>query len=580
MEDLPPFDRHLFGPEQLSRLSRLGGGELGGKAHGLRLAAEVLARHGGELSGLGFDFDVPALVALGTDLFDTFLDRNDLRGLLKDEPSDAAVRRAFQQASVPAELAGDLTSLATEARVPLAVRSSSLLEDALGQPFAGVYGTKMIPGSQAQPAARLRSLLDAVKLVWASTFFTEARAYLRSTHRPGAEEKMAVLVQEVVGRGHGDRFYPDLSGVARSLDFYPQGRSRPEDGIVHLALGLGKTIVDGDLTWSFSPARPAIGPPFGSVRDRLDATQTRFWAVHTGPPPAYDPMAETEYLVRPGLAEAETDGTLRYAASTYDPSSDRLVPGTGRVGPRVLDFAPLLVHGEIPLAAALRVLLGLCEETLGAPVEIEFALSLPPGGPRRFGFLQVRPLAVGTGKIEIAEEELAAPTAVVASRAALGNGRIRLSDVVYADPEAFEAGATPAIAEEIAALNRGLLEERRPYLLIGFGRWGSSDPWLGIPVRWDQISGARAVVEAALPGMSPEPSQGSHFFHNLSSFEVCYLTVPISSGIDWEWLRRQPEQGRTARVRHVRLASPLEVAVDGRTGRGVISRSIRPQEDS
>ncbi len=578
MEDLPPFDRHLFDPSR--RLSRLGGGELGGKARGLKLAAEVLARHGGELSGLGFQFDVPALVALGTDLFDTFLERNDLRELLAEEPSDEAIKRAFQHASMPAELAGDLTALATEARVPLAVRSSSLLEDALGQPFAGVYGTKMIPGNQVQASARVRSLLDAIKFVWASTFFEGARAYRRSVR---GEEKMAVLVQEVVGRDHGDRFYPDVSGVARSLDFYPQGRSRPEDGIVHLALGLGKTIVDGDLTWSFSPARPAIGPPFGSVRDRLDATQTRFWAVNTGPPPAYDPMTETEYLARPGLAEAESDGTLRYTASTYDPASDRLVPGTGRVGPRVLDFAPILVQGELPLAEAVRALLRLCEEAVGGPVEIEFALSVPPGGPRRFGFLQVRPLAVGSERIEVSEEDLAAPGVVVASRRALGNRRLTLSDIVYVDPSSFTSAKTREIAGEIAAMDRGpgLLGAGRPYLLIGFGRWGSSDPWLGIPVRWDQISGARAIVEAARPGMSPEPSQGSHFFHNLSSFEVCYLTVPLGGrDVDWDWLRRQTEHGRTAHVRHVRLAAPIEVAVDGRTGRGLIRREIRLQENS
>jgi hypothetical protein len=583
LNDLPPFDRHLFDPSR--RLSRLGGGELGGKAQGLRLAAEILSEHEGELKGLGFEFDVPALVALGTDVFDTFLERNDLRELHAEESSDEAIKRAFQHASVPAELAGDLTALATEARVPLAVRSSSLLEDALGQPFAGVYGTKMIPGNQVQTSARVRSLLDAIKFVWASTFFDEARAYRRSVRNAEGGEKMAVLVQEVVGRAHGERFYPrfypDISGVARSLDFYPQGRSRPEDGIVHLALGLGKTIVDGDLTWSFSPARPAIGPPFGSVRDKMDATQTRFWAVNTGPPPAYDPMTETEYLVRPGLAEAESDGTLRYAASTYDPASDRLVPGTGRVGPRILDFAPLLVHGEIPLAAAVRVLLDLCETTLGAPVEIEFALSLPPGGPRRFGFLQVRPLAVGKERVEVSEEDLAAPGAVVASRRALGNGRLTLSDIVYVDPSTFTPTKTREIAEEIAAVNRGLLDEGRPYLLIGFGRWGSSDPWLGIPVRWDQISGARAIVEAAMPGMSPEPSQGSHFFHNLSSFEVCYLTVPLVGGgrggdVDWNWLWRHPEHGRTANVRHLRLAAPLKIAVDGRSGYGIVRR----QEDA
>ena len=584
MRDLPPFSRRLFDPAQ--RLSRLGGGELGGKAHGLRLADEVLARHGNELGGLGFHFDVPALVVLGTDLFDTFLDRNGLRDRLADGPADEAIKLAFQQASMPGEMVGDFAALAGEARVPLAVRSSSLLEDALGQPFAGVYGTKMIPGNQVQAPARLRTLLDAVKFVWASTFFAEARSYRQATRRPEAEEKeekMAVLVQEVVGRPHGSRFYPDVSGVARSLNFYPQGRARPEDGIVHLALGLGKTIVDGEPAWSFSPPHPEIGPPFGSVRELVGATQTRFWAVNVGAPPAYDPMTETEYLIRPELSDAEADGTLRWAASTYDPASDRLVPGTGRPGPRVLTFAPLLVYREIPLAVAVRTLLDLCQEALASPVEIEFALSLPEGGPRRFGFLQVRPLAAaGSETVEVGAAELSAPEAVVTSRSALGNGRSELSDLVYVDPEDFSAAETPAIAEEIATLNRELREERRPYLLIGFGRWGTSEPWLGIPVRWDQISGARVIVEAALPAMNPEPSQGSHFFHNLSSFEVCYLMVPVAGdtrglgAIDWDWIRRQPASRPSPHVRHVRLSSPLAVAVDGRTGRGVVRRLEAP----
>lgn len=562
MADLPPYARNLFDPAQ--RLSRLGGGELGGKARGLMQAAEVLARRGAELGSI--PVDVPALVAIGTDAFDAFLERNRLLEILEAEPSDDAVRAAFQQASVPAELAGDLAALAAEARVPLAVRSSSLLEDALGQPLAGVYGTKMIPGNQVQPQARLRALLDAVKFVWASVFFQEARAYRRAAGASG--EKMAVLVQEVVGRPHGERFYPDLSLVARSIDFYPQGRAKPEDGIVHLALGLGKTIVDGDLCWSFSPARPEIGPPFGSVRELVASTQTRFWAVNVGPPPPYDPMTETEHLVRAGLAEAESDGALRYAASTYDPASDRLVPGTGRVGPRVLDFAPILRYREIPLAADLRAVLDVCGAELGAPVEIELALSLPPGG-HRLGFLQVRPLAVGRDSVEVPEADLEG--AAVASRAALGNGRWEVDDLVWVDPDRFETAQTPAIAEEIARLNRGLLEEGRPYLLIGFGRWGSSDPWLGIPVRWAQISGARAIVESGLPGLNPEPSQGSHFFHNLSSFQVGYLTVRpgLSGNIDWEWIRSQPVHNETAHVRHARLASPLAIAVDGRSGRGV-----------
>jgi hypothetical protein len=283
-------------------------------------------------------------------------------------------------------------------------------------------------------------------------------------------------------------------------------------------------------------------------------------------------MAETEYLVQAALADAERDGTLRHSASTYDAESDRLVPGTGRPGPRVLDFAPILVHGELALVPLLRKLLAACEDALGAPVEVEFAVSLAPGRPARFGFLQVRPLLVSEEAIDVAPADLEAPGVVVATSAAMGNGRQQVRDVVFVDPASFEARLTPTIAGEIEHLNRGLVDAGRPYLLIGFGRWGSTDPWLGIPVRWDQISGARGIVEATLPQMNPEPSQGSHFFHNLSSFSVLYFTVPLHSGrgVDWEWLGRQEVVARTEHVRHVRTAAPLGLRVDGRSRRGVV----------
>jgi hypothetical protein len=573
-EDVPRFERRLFDPAR--RISRIGAGSLGGKARGLVTAARVLDERRAELQAPGLSLDVPALCVVASSVFHAFLDRNALGPVVAEEPSDEVIALAFQGATLPAEWLGDLRSVAEDARVPLACRSSSALEDALGRPFAGVYGTKMIPGNQPDVAARFKSLIDGVKFVFASTFFREARAYRRAAGRLPEPEKMAVVVQEVVGRRHGDRFYPEVSGVARSLNFYPVGPAEPREGVVDLALGLGKTIVDGGACWSFSPAHPRLPPPVGSARDLLDVTQSRFWAVNVGPPPPYDPMAETEHLVQLDLAAAEADGTLRGAASTYDAGSDRLVPGTGRPGPRVLDFAPVLAWNELPLVPALRRLLAVCEEELAAPVEIEFALSRPPGRPARLGFLQVRPLLVSREAVEVTAEDLASPLAVVASSAALGNGRHEVRDVVYVDPETFEARLTPAIAAEIEGLNRALVEEGRPYLLVGFGRWGSADPWLGIPVRWDQISGARGIVEAALPRMNPEPSQGSHFFHNLTSFSVLHFTVPLHAGrgVDWGWLARQEVVARTDHVRRVRTGVPLVLRVDGRSRRGV----ARPED--
>ena len=571
-DEVPRFERRFFDPAR--RISRIGEGALGGKARGLVTAARVLEKRRAELETPGLRLDVPALAVVATGAFDAFLDRNGLRPFVAEEPGDAALALAFQKASLPAELVGDLRALAESARVPLACRSSSALEDALGRPFAGVYGTKMIPGNQADTTSRFRALADAIKFVYASAFSSAARAYRRAAGATPEPEKMAVVVQETVGRRHDGRFYPDLSGVARSYSFYPLGPASPEDGTVDLAVGLGKTIVDGGLVWTFSPAHPRVGPPVGSARERLATTQASLWAVNVGSPPPYDPMAEAEFLVPASLADAESDGTLRYAASTYDADADRLVPGTGRPGPRVLDFAPVLVWEELPLVPLLRRLLPACEDELGAPVEIEFALSLEPGGPGRFGFLQVRPLLVTHEAVEVTAHEMA--SAVVASDAALGNGRAAVRDVVYVEPEGFEARLTPEVAGEIERLNRSLVDEGRPYLLVGFGRWGSSDPWLGIPVRWDQIAGARGLVEATLPHMSPEPSQGSHFFHNLSSFSVLYFTVSHARGpaIDWAWLASQTTVARTARVRHVRTDRPLVLKVDGRTRRGV---ALRPE---
>jgi Pyruvate phosphate dikinase, AMP/ATP-binding domain len=363
--------------------------------------------------------------------------------------------------------------------------------------------------------------------------------------------------------------------VARSWNFYPSGAASPGEGALSLALGLGKTIVDGGRAWTCSPAHPRAAPPVAGIEELLDTTQRDFWAVNMGRAPAYDPTREEEYLVRCDLAEAESDGVLRGLASTYDPGSDRLSPGTGAAGVRVLNFAPVLLHEEPPVAEAVTALLKAFEEATEGPVEIEFAVNVHDAALPRLGFLQVRPMAVAREAVDLAPGELGGPGALVSCERALGNGTIAgIRDVVYVRPALFEARHTRTIAAEIAAANRRLLQQGRPYLLIGFGRWGSSDPWLGIPVAWGDVAGARVIVEATLPAMNVELSQGAHFFHNLISFGVPYLCVAHSAGaaIDWAWLDAQPAVEQAEFVRHVRLPRPLAVKVDGRSGRGVVRK--------
>lgn len=572
-DPVPRFDRHLLGSGETC--TRIGEGSLGGKAQGLVSIGQALADIRADWTP-EIEVGIPRMVVVATSMFDAFMERNGLGDSAFAGLTDDRIAHTFQNADLPTEMLGDLRSLMDAARAPLAVRSSSLLEDALYRPFAGVYETKLIPNNQHDPDTRFRKLLEAIKFVYASTYFAAARSYLRATEQTAQGEKMAVILQEIVGRRHGDRFYPDISGVARSVNFYPRGHARPEDGVVNLALGLGKAIVDGGVTWSYSPAWPKAPPPYGSTGDLVRNTQTTFWAVNMGRPPEYNPIAEAEYLVQAGLADAERDGTLGWLASTYDAQSDRLSPGIGARGARVLNFAPILVANVLPLNAALRSLLLACQEATGKPVEVEFALTIEPETKRaRLGFLQVRPTVVSEDQVDILDRELADPDAVVVSDSAMGNGvDDSIADVVYVKPTPFEARLTPLIAQQVDGRNAALLDERRPYVLIGFGRWGSSDPWLGIPVKWGQISGARVIVEASLANMNIDASQGAHFFHNISSFQVSYLTVPYQaqSGIDWAWLDAQDAASETEYIRHVRLPRPLLVKVDGRSRRGGIWR--------
>jgi len=571
---LSRFDRNVRATA--GRFAYIGSGELGGKAHGLALVQGVLDSKLRDAFAPDITVAIPALTVITTDSFDIFMKQNGLVEVAYSDARDEVIAHAFQRASLPVQLVGDLRAIVEHTHLPLAVRSSSLLEDAMFEPFASVYGTKMVPNNQPDADSRFRGLADAVKYVYASTFFKSARNYMKATHHSTRDEKMAVIIQDVVGTRFDERYYPHISGVLRSYNFYPVSHATPEDGIVELALGLGRTIVDEGVSWAFSPAYPRVDPPFKSTQAMLKHTQTRFWAVNMGRPPAYDPICETEYMVTADLGAAEFDGALPLIASTYLPESDRVQIGVGDRGPRVIDFGPILKADMLPLTPLLQQLKDVCEDMLDTMVEVEFAVRLPHerGAPAQFGFLQVRPMVVSEATVDIDPGELCGDRVLLSAETALGNGSIEdIRDVVYVVPDRFDTMKTREVAAELEKVNAGLVDAKRPYVLIGFGRWGTTDPLGGIPVDFGQISGAKVIVESSLPHLPFVLSQGSHFFHNVTSFKILYFSIrhDAERGIDWDWLAKQPARAEGGGlVRHVELASPLTVKVDGRTGLGVI----------
>ncbi len=558
---------------------RIGGGSLGGKARGLAFMNAVLHRYGVMDRFPEVDLRVPPTAVLATDVFDQVLDTPGLRDRVYGDVDDALVVQALLGAALPSAVIGDLEAFLREVRYPIAVRSSSLLEDSQFQPFAGVYSTYMLPNNHPRLAVRLGQLVDAIKLVYASVFTRGAKAYLAATGSRAEEEKMAVIIQQVVGRRHERVFYPDFAGVAHSTDFYPQPGADPHDGVVCAALGLGRVVVEGGNVLRFNPRQPQHLQQFGTIDDWLKGSQREFHAIDLSHADI-SPQAREDYdLTVLDLADAERHGTLAAVGSTYSAENRAITDGITRPGTRVVSFAHVLKSGIFPLAEILEFLLELGRNCMSAQVELEWAVTLSPNPslvPHQFGFLQIRPLALQAGNVSLAREALDEARVVVASEVALGNGRHEdLCDIVYVPRQRFERAHTVAIAAEVAEANRRLLETETPYLLLGPGRWGTADRWLGIPVRWEQISGARVIVETDLPDFRVTPSEGTHFFQNLTSFQVGYLTVNHGAPpatCDWDWLDAQPAAWEGTFLRHVHLAVPLEVVIDGRQRRGVVRR--------
>ena len=567
--------------EDYSQFSIIGSGSIGGKARGLAFLDRILATNFDQAQFPKITISIPRTVVIGTDMFDDFIKENDLLAFAVENNSDNHIINRFINASLPAKMVGDLRDFVRNVRVPLAVRSSSLLEDSLYLPFAGIYATKMLPNDQYGDDIRFLNLVNAIKFVYASTFLKQAKSYINNTPHRVEDEKMAVVIQPVVGTLYRDCFYPDFSGVARSFNYYPAGLAKPEDGVVNVALGLGKTVVDGGVSLRFTPAYAGILPQFTNIKDMFNFSQRDFYAIAMKHNASVAFLEEDQYLIKQGLEKAEKDGVLQYLASTYSRENDAVYDGISFSGPRIINFAHILKNDIFPLAKILQCLLKLSSEAMDCPVEIEFAATLDAANvfPAVFSVLQVRPLVVSDELVKVELAEANKEFALCYSDQVLGNGVSQtIQDIVFVKPDIFDAAKSPQIADEVDKFNSQLRADNIPYLLIGPGRWGSTDPWLGIPVKWSQISGVKVVVEVSLPNMNVDPSQGSHFFQNMTSLRIGYFTIPLNSVkgfIDWPWLEALSTIGETPFLKHVRLAQALKVMIDGRKSQGII---LKPEQ--
>ena len=566
------FRRDRF--DRYSNFARIGEGSLGGKGRGLAFIDNIVKHHP-ELN----QFDnatvmIPKTVVLCTDLFEEFMDHNNLYQLALSDADDAVILDAFRRATLPASLEGDILTFIEATSSPIAVRSSSLLEDSHYQPFAGIYNTYMVP--LLDNRHRMLSMLcDAIKGVYASVFFKDSKAYMQATRNVIDQEKMAVILQEVVGRQYGDRYYPSMSGVGRSLNYYPIGDELAEEGIVSLALGLGKYIVDGGQTLRICPHHPGKVLQMSDTEMALRETQTRFYALDLKNMGENFSVDDAFNLLKLSVREADKDGALQYLASTYNPTDQVIYPGVYPEGRKIISFVGVLEHDVVPLPHLLREVLRLGQEAMRRPVEIEFAVEIEAASRSCvFYLLQIRPMVDVKSDVHINLSEIRPETILLQSNNALGHGQMDdITDVVYVKTDGYNAGNNPLIAEEISRINAKFLDRGEHYVLVGPGRWGSSDSWLGIPVKWPNISAARIIVEAGLTNYRVDPSQGTHFFQNLTSFGVGYFTINDFNGdgvYNRAVLDALPAVEETAHVRHVRFPHALSIKVDGKKKLGYV----------
>ena len=545
---------------------RMAEGSLGGKGRGMAFLHMLITTCRLNTMISGVSIRIPRTAVIGTEEYDSFVEGNRLADLFIAETPYDAVKRRFRDGALSGELKEKLVEYLHQTRGPLSIRSSGTFEDSISQPFSGIYDTYLLPNNHPNSAVRCQQLEEAIKLVYASILSESARAYFGAINYKSAEEKMAVLIQEVVGTRRGDCFFPHISGVAQSYNYYPLAYLKPEDGIAVVAMGLGKYVIDGEKAHRFCPRHPRID--FLTPEEQYRYSQEALYAIDMRKSHVNLVEGDDATLSRLAVGDVEDDGTLRYCLSVWDQENGRLQHGGDLRGPRVVSFAYILKYRHFPLAEVLESVLDIVKDAMGTPVEIEFAVQMPPGDIPSFYILQIKPLL---GDLEDYSLDLSAvrrDELLLYTERAMGNGRISdLYDLVYADPRLFDRTKTAAMAGELGVLNARLAEEGRRYVLIGPGRWGSRDPWLGIPVHWNHISGARIIVEVELPDFRVDPSLGSHFFHNVTSMNIGYFDICrdcTGSFLDWEWLHARRPEARTEHFVHLRFDRPLVAKMDGR----------------
>jgi len=572
------FRRDSF--DEYMSLSRIGEGSLGGKARGLAFLDSMIKRNQLYDKWEGVQITIPKTIVLGTDIFDQFMEENKLYEVAMSDLTDKEILTMFLGARLPFRIKEDLYTLISFVKNPLAVRSSSLLEDSYYQPFAGIYSTYMIPNLESDERRMLDMLSEAIKSVYASAFFKDSKAYMTATSNVIDEEKMAIVLQQVVGRRYGNRFYPTFSGVARSINFYPIEPETMEDGIANIALGLGKYIVDGGMTLRFSPKYPKKVLQTSTPELAMRETQRQFYALDLMADSFKPCIDDAINLLNLRLTEAEKDKSMRFVASTYDYQSKMLRDGIQQEGKKLVTFSAILNHDVFPLAKILQEVLETGQREMGKPIEIEFAVDMSPTKeePHTFHLLQIRPIVDNDESVDVDIEHVTEDQTIMTCDAALGNGYIKdINDLIYVKPDSFDSARTHEIAELIGSINDGFLESGRNYILVGPGRWGSADPHLGIPVKWPQISAARLIVESGLENYRIDPSQGTHFFQNLTSFRVGYFTINpfINDGsYNLDFLSKQKAIYEDEFIRHIRFEKPLEIAIDGKKKKGVVFKPV------